>query len=363
MAFLLQLNEANEMEDSTAAESTLVTPSPDRLTVHSRVPGDAGSEDGMDCSAAAHALRLDNEEDDLVDSEDDVQVRTREKSPGETECDLQSQKRKRSAKKVPSHGSRSSGDGGREKMGSKTAGKKTSGKSSKGKPSNSEVAARKRHNEENAQAVLAQMERYYDDKFLNDNGPVFAAVRGHDLEALRVALAKHPDDVIREQAPVGSLKSNGVQPLHLAVSNGASAALVATLLEAGALPNAWCGRSTFSVALHFAASAGRADVVRLLLGHGADPTLRFVDCGSGRSSSPVEMAMRGNHREAAAILHSAEADWTPAHAAATAAVAKAMPRHWPSAVANMLDNLREDGDTKSMILEMGNGCGGGLRMQ
>jgi ankyrin repeat protein len=112
-------------------------------------------------------------------------------------------------------------------------------------------------------------------------GLLLAAASAHDAEprlqeaALRL--------LIRRGADVNETDKNGVTPLHRAV-RFRSAKGVKTLLECGAEVNA-VDRRTRSTPLHRAVTstgapqtAGKArqvrEIIKLLLAHGADPTIR-----------------------------------------------------------------------------------------
>jgi hypothetical protein len=198
-------------------------------------------------------------------------------------------------------------------------------------------------------------------RFARDNGAVFEAVAADDAAALRLALEACPADVSRELAGRFNGQSNGQQPLHFAVIKGASTGVLQALLAAGASVNAWCGKQTFCVPLHYAAGKGHLAATELLLSRGADPTTHFV--GSDASDPPFcdftaqEMAAANGHVAVAALLAAAEASWT---AEMAAEAAEAAGRRWPRAVDEALRNLEDlCGISMDDALEEANGAGGG----
>mmetsp|Transcript_6832 Transcript_6832/g.12687 ORF Transcript_6832/g.12687 Transcript_6832/m.12687 type:complete len:370 (-) Transcript_6832:266-1375(-) len=210
-------------------------------------------------------------------------------------------------------------------------------------------------------AMKLKMEARFARRYDLQNGPVFSAVRAGDAAALLTALAASPGDVERELGVGVGGRTNGSMPLHAAVTGGRSIEVVRVLLDHGAPVNAWCGRTTFCVPLHYTAGAGDTQQVQLLLDYGADPTMLYQKTDPPYTSlSSRELALAGKHDQTAALLAEAEANWTPAKArAAKDSAALRGSRRWPLAVQAMLDGLREGGDSKAMVLEFGNGCGGG----
>ena len=84
---------------------------------------------------------------------------------------------------------------------------------------------------------------------INEDGPVWVAVRLEEVDELRRALDDGHD--YTKTTP------NLMQPLHHAVTNSKDKAkgveLARLLLAAGADPNAWCGSMIRCVPLHYAA--------------------------------------------------------------------------------------------------------------
>jgi len=115
--------------------------------------------------------------------------------------------------------------------------------------------------------------------------PLLAAVASGNVDEVKALLAKG--------ANVNEADGDGTSPLMLA-SEG-SAPIVAELLTAGAQVAAVDahGRS----ALYRASAAGKADAVRLLLDHGADPNLR-----AGDLSTPLLAAVTHASLDAAELL-------------------------------------------------------------
>lgn len=138
-------------------------------------------------------------------------------------------------------------------------------------------------------------------------------VRGGDLDAAGAAL--------RGGADVNHRDRMGTPVLMVAAGLGLTP-MVATLLEAGADPNA-VDRSMGAAPLHRAAQAGNPDVIRLLLDHGA-----FVD-----QQSPT----LGNTPLLDAILHKQEA---AVRALLERGARTTIRNHWQQSA---LELAREDG--------------------
>ena len=113
--------------------------------------------------------------------------------------------------------------------------------------------------------------------------PIHSSARMRNVEAVRTELAKGVAvDVLNGKAPNGDggntalwFAAQGPLPYGLAV--------VEVLVAAGAAVNRQCehGRT----ALHMASAWGHLDVVRYLLDHGADPTIK-----ADKEGTPAEMA-------------------------------------------------------------------------
>lgn len=128
----------------------------------------------------------------------------------------------------------------------------------------------------------------------------FEAAAVGDVESLQAALNASPEVVLEQSgdgwtalhlaaafgspqavqllldrgAPVDALSNNAQknQPLHAALALGRNPATIGILLEAGADPNA--RQAGGFTALFSAAAANRADLVELLILHGADPAIQ-----------------------------------------------------------------------------------------
>jgi ankyrin repeat protein len=95
---------------------------------------------------------------------------------------------------------------------------------------------------------------------------VFEAAMVDDTDALRRALEREP-------ASVSAYSEDGFTALHFAAFYGAPAS-ARMLLASGASPAAVTTNFLANMPLHAAAAGGYADVMRLLLEHGADPNAR-----------------------------------------------------------------------------------------
>lgn len=200
---------------------------------------------------------------------------------------------------------------------------------------------------EQAAESIRKYEAYLDNKFKLEYGAVFAAVRADDAPALRRAIAEDSSGLTRRLR-------NQQQPLHHAIVEKKSPEVVQILLEAGAPPNEWCGRVVQCVPLHYAAGAGMMEHTRLLLEHGADPSLVYQDPESYSSSLPHEMAQKNGHKKVSELIRSK----LPAD---TTCVYDDPPQVnsplQPGSSSNLLQNLT--GSTKDLILFMANGLGAG----
>jgi hypothetical protein len=90
--------------------------------------------------------------------------------------------------------------------------------------------------------------------------------------------------------------------------------LATWLLDMGADPNARCGGEADETALHSAAWNGDAGMVELLLGRGADPTIRDRQYGgtpAGWAATAVEVTNNPACESLAVRLPRAEAAWRP----------------------------------------------------
>jgi hypothetical protein len=121
---------------------------------------------------------------------------------------------------------------------------------------------------------------------IREDGDVLA------MAMLEQAVWKNPD-VLNYQNQLGET------PLMLASLKG-SASIVKRLLDLGAEANqpGW-------TALHYAATSGHADVIRLLVAKNA-----YIDADSPNKTTPLMMAARFNHQPAAKALLEGGADPT-----------------------------------------------------
>ncbi len=149
--------------------------------------------------------------------------------------------------------------------------------------------------------------------------PLIAALREGQLQGLEVLLAAGAvptQDAIdvalryrRRDALIAMIEA-GADPdtrsawstkslLEIATEQG-DAELVKLLLEHGADPDAAPGESPFTMpALVIAANKGEAQIARLLLEHGADPTLRR------EGWTAADVALQAGHAEVAQMLRAA----------------------------------------------------------
>ena len=131
--------------------------------------------------------------------------------------------------------------------------------------------------------------------FAGPDSPVADAAMRGDAGAVRALIA--------EGADVNAPQGDGMTALHWAARNR-DAALVRDLLEAGAKVGAGTriGRYT---PLHLASDAGAGEVVKILLGAGADPE-RAITVGGG--ARPLHFAAESGSVRAIAALLAAGAD-------------------------------------------------------
>jgi cytohesin len=141
------------------------------------------------------------------------------------------------------------------------------------------------------------------------NGLLHAAARAGRKEALELLLDKG--------ANVNGRNDRGETPLLLVVQYSGGLALARSLIARGASATIaahdkgppvgpWDerrGKDKGWTPLHFAANRGSAELVRLLLTHGA-----VVDASDLQEYTPLHLAARGGHKKAADLLITADAD-------------------------------------------------------
>ena len=123
----------------------------------------------------------------------------------------------------------------------------------------------------------------------NGDTPIHLAVRRVDERVLHTLLSRVPDF-----SKVNSETGDSI--LHAAAHHGNIAA-VKLLLDFGHANKLNKRNKDKQDPLHMAASAGHAEVVRLLLQWGADPKAR-----DKKKKTPIELAKQFNHTEAVDIL-------------------------------------------------------------
>lgn len=103
--------------------------------------------------------------------------------------------------------------------------------------------------------------------------------------------------LLKQGADPNSVNYIGATPLHLATVRGADPSAVELLLQYGANVNRVTVGGGAYTPLHAAVSAGRIDLVELLLANGADPDLR-----DGSGHTPLERARELKQREVEKVL-------------------------------------------------------------
>lgn len=128
------------------------------------------------------------------------------------------------------------------------------------------------------------------------NNLLMLAVR-EDGDAMALAMLAQPN--WRTAEVLNYRNQLGETALMLAALKG-SVPIVSRLLALGAQPNqeGW-------TALHYAATSGHADVIRLLIEKNV-----YIDAESPNKTTPLMMAARFNHRDAAKVLLDGGADPT-----------------------------------------------------
>ena len=99
-------------------------------------------------------------------------------------------------------------------------------------------------------------------------------------------------------ASVESENMIAATPLHSAVNRGADPSAVEMLLTSGANVNAKTVGGGAYAPLHAAAANGRADLVEILLNHGANRDLK-----DGRGKTPLEMAVEQGHLDVVPVFN------------------------------------------------------------
>lgn len=134
---------------------------------------------------------------------------------------------------------------------------------------------------------------------MGENGPVVdrltAAILGSHIT--RVA------SLLQRGAPVNATDKYGTTPLYAAAVQGETE-IVRMLLGAGADPNRESEGETEGTPLCAAASWGRTEIVRLLLQHGADPNA----IEHKGPMTALKWAMQNGHADVVAVLLEAGAD-------------------------------------------------------
>jgi ankyrin repeat protein len=134
--------------------------------------------------------------------------------------------------------------------------------------------------------------------------------------------------LLEKKADVRASNNGGATPLHTAAAFRADPAGVELLIQAGAEVNRKAAADFGGwTALHGAAARNSADIVSMLLSHGADPTAR-----DAKGLTALQVAEQGGFAAAAKVLRSVAATpASPAAAPATAATPAATPAAAPAA--------------------------------
>ena len=117
--------------------------------------------------------------------------------------------------------------------------------------------------------------------FILNNFLTKTAIPSNDLSRVQM--------VVRDGADVNCTDGDGSSPLNLAVSHGASVALIQFLISRGAHVN-FVGSS--GSALQIAANQDNVEVVRCLLAHGADPALVDLDAAADDAAAVLRETLR-----------------------------------------------------------------------
>lgn len=173
--------------------------------------------------------------------------------------------------------------------------------------------------------------------------PLYRPAESGDTAALRALL-----DAGADPNAVSKLWGNAT-PLHMAAANSRVEA-ARLLIERGADVNrvARINRSRQAAPLHYAACTGSVAMIKLLLDSGADPEPGEGECAEPGYNlmdamvlySPLQLAERGGHQMAAALLREAIAN----RAGLTAGGARNSGEYGPI-VGALLKDYRGDGKT------------------
>ena len=142
---------------------------------------------------------------------------------------------------------------------------------------------------------------YYGQQIVRDYLLAKLAARGVLLDVFEAAavgdVLRLQDILAADPAAAHSFSADGWTPLHLAAAFGTPQA-VDLLLQHGAQIDAVSKNAQRNQALHAAASIGRnPEIVRLLLGHGADPNATQVS-----GFTPLFSVVTANRRDLAEML-------------------------------------------------------------
>ena len=130
---------------------------------------------------------------------------------------------------------------------------------------------------------------------LDDTSRLTEAARLGDQPAVEQLLS-------RESGMARKFDHNGWTALHVAAHFG-HVEIVKVVLEAGADPNTPSENTARQCPLHMAIGADRTEMVKLLLGRGADAMARLI-----RDWTPLHQAVLHGNREIAELLLKAGAD-------------------------------------------------------
>lgn len=142
---------------------------------------------------------------------------------------------------------------------------------------------------------------------LADNVPVNAWMYARERLGPMHMASLHGDvdvlEILSQRATIKDAVTSHVSPLSLAVANN-QYQMVRYLVATGSDVNHRCtvGEKTGYTALHVAADEGRADIIELLLLHGADPDIRTLTESGEPDKSALVLSYQRGHIDAMKVL-------------------------------------------------------------